>query len=234
MRSYPVTHYAKFMIMKHEFWHERWGKKEIGFHQGEINPHLQRYWQQLNLPKGAHVFVPLCGKSRDMLWLQSRGYSVVGVEVSPVGVEAFFNENNLQATQRQSGNLTKWKCNSIEILCGDFFDLRPSDLKEITAIYDRASLVALPPEMRKQYSTHLFSVLPKDTRILLLTFEYKQEEMQGPPFAVKEEEVRALYNAHFDIEKLYEKDAMSDFPRFKERGLKDLVEKVYLLKTSKN
>ena len=53
--------------MKHDFWHERWLRDEIGFHQQAFNTHLQEFWRSLGLPSDAGVFVPLCGKTLDLL-----------------------------------------------------------------------------------------------------------------------------------------------------------------------
>ena len=220
--------------MNSEFWHERWEKNEIGFHQENINASLQKYWQSLNLDDNERVFVPLCGKSRDLLWIQSRGHPVLGVEISPLGVETFFKENNLQASSVSDGKFIRWKCGTLEILCGDFFDLRASHLEGIAGVYDRASLVALPPEMREQYVKHFVSILPQDIRVLLLTLGYQQKKMQGPPFSVNEEEVNNLYGNNFKIMKLQEQEVLKDFPRFKERGLTNLTEKVFLLSMSGN
>ena len=89
--------------MKAEFWLERWQRNEIGFHQGEINAHLQDYWDRVGLKEGGEVFVPLCGKSNDMLWLRAQGHRVLGVELSPLAVEAFFVENQLKPEVRSIG-----------------------------------------------------------------------------------------------------------------------------------
>lgn len=216
--------------MDSEFWHERWKKNEIGFHQENINAYLKQFSQKLHIRNGQRIFVPLCGKSRDMLWLQSQGYSVIGTELSPLAVEAFFNENGLQATQTAKGKLTRWQSGTIEVLCGDFFDVHSSDLNGVTGVYDRASLIALPPEIRECYARHLISMLPpQDARILLITMEYPKEEMQGPPFTVTEKEVKKLYGLDFQIEKLLEQGGLENDPYFKERGLTRLTEKAYLL-----
>ncbi|HJP19014.1 MAG: thiopurine S-methyltransferase [Gammaproteobacteria bacterium] len=266
--------------MDPEFWHERWKKNEIGFHQEDINGPLQKYWQSLKLDDNERVFVPLCGKSRDLLWIQSRGHPVLGVELSPLGVETFFKENRLQASSISDDKFIRWKCGTLDVLCGDFFDLRPSHLEGVAGVYDRASLVALPPEMREQYAKHFVSVLPQSgqgtatkwatarstykncakrcisrskgenqtatkktqsykfavqgIRVLLLTLEYQQREMQGPPFSVSEKEVNNLYGNNFKIVKLQEQEVSKDFPRFKERGLTSLTEKVFLLSMPEN
>ncbi|MEW6647593.1 MAG: thiopurine S-methyltransferase [Pseudomonadota bacterium] len=215
--------------MKAEFWLERWQRNEIGFHQEEINAHLQDYWGSLQLPAGAEVFVPLCGKSRDMLWLRAQGYRVLGVELSPLAVEDFFLENELKPQVRSHGAFDSWSCDGVTLLCGDFFELEPADLKGIAAVYDRASLVALPPEMRTEYARHLHKVLPARVPMLLVTMDYAQAEMDGPPFSVSAAEVQRLYAGHYDIARLYTHDVLSENARFRERGLTRLDEVVFHL-----
>jgi thiopurine S-methyltransferase len=215
--------------MKAEFWLERWQRNEIGFHQGEINAHLQEYWSGLHLPEEGGVFVPLCGKSSDMLWLRAQGHRVLGVELSPLAVEDFFLENELKPQVRSHGAFDSWSCDGVTLLCGDFFDLEPADLKGVASVYDRASLVALPPEMREHYAQHLQRILPAQVPMLLVTMDYVQQEMSGPPFAVSEAEVCGLYGVHYAIERLYTLDVLAENPRFRERGLTRLDEVVYRL-----
>lgn len=185
--------------MKKEFWLERWERAEIGFHQDEINPYLLRYAQTLGLAQGGEVFVPLCGKSLDMVWLRQQGCTVLGVELSSIAVRDFFRENGLAPAHTNSGKFECCEAEGIRILCGDFFDLSKADMTNVNVVYDRASLVALPPEMRESYARHLAEVLPPATKILLVTFDYPQAEMQGPPFAVSVNEVDALYGKHAEI-----------------------------------
>jgi thiopurine S-methyltransferase len=215
--------------MEKNFWHERWQRQEIGFHQNEINTYLIRHWQALHPARGAQVFVPLCGKSRDMLWLREQGHPVLGVELSAIAVQAFFTENGCQPSRASCGNLERYEADGIRILCGDFFDLTKDDLKDVGAVYDRASLVALPPEMRARYVRHLLDILPPTTQMLLLTFDYQQPEMSGPPFAVSVGEVEALYRGRAKISLLAQLDALDSNPRFRERGLSRLQENVFLL-----
>ena len=218
--------------MKRDFWLERWQRQEIGFHQDEVNSHLIRYWNALNPEPGGEVFVPLCGKSRDMLWLHQQGHPVLGVELSPVAVEAFFAENGYTPDMSSSGNFDRCEADGIRILCGDFFDLSAADLAGVDTVYDRASLVALPPEMRAQYANHLLDILPAGTRILLITFEYDQTAMAGPPFAVTPEEVHALFGQRAQVEKLETLNILEDTPRFKARGLTRLHENIFTVTQS--
>lgn len=215
--------------MKKEFWLERWEREETGFHQNETNPYLHQYWQELHLANGSEVFVPLCGKSLDMLWLRKQGHPVLGVELSALAVQAFFKENGYPPHHVTSGKFDRCEADGIRILCGDFFDLNKGDLAKVNAVYDRASLVALPPEMRERYANHLVNILPPRTQILLITFDYHQPEMPGPPFAVSVNEVGALYREHAEIRLLAQLDALAQNPRFKERGVNRLQENIFLL-----
>ncbi|HEV57568.1 MAG TPA: thiopurine S-methyltransferase [Phycisphaerales bacterium] len=215
--------------MNPEFWHERWEHGEIGFHQAAINPHLEQHWPRLNLPAQARVFVPLCGKSLDMLWLAGEGHRVVGVELSERAVEAFFRENDLLPEITDAGAFRRYAVDEIEILCGDFFDLDRRTLGPVEAVFDRASLVALPPAMRERYVAHMVGLLDPAAIVLLVTFDYPQAEMDGPPFAVTEAEVRHLYQADFDVQPLAAVDILAEHPRFHERGLTRLDEVVFVL-----
>ena len=215
--------------MKKDFWLERWERKETGFHQNEINPYLRQYWQDLHLASDSAVFVPLCGKSNDLLWLRKQGHPVLGIELSAIAAQAFFDENGYTPHRAASGKFDCYEVDGIRILCGDFFDLRKSDLAEVGAVYDRASLVALPPDMRERYVRHLVSILPSATQILLITFDYPQPEMPGPPFAVSRGEVEALYRACAEVRQLAQLDVLAQNPRFQERGLSRLQENIFLL-----
>ncbi len=215
--------------MKKEFWLERWERAEIGFHQDAVNPYLLQYWPELQAAQGSEVFVPLCGKSLDMLWLRQQGHAVLGVELSPIAVRDFFAENGLALTHARAGQFDRCEAEGIRILCGDFFELSKQDMTQVSAVYDRASLVALPPQMRERYARHLAEILPSGTQVLLVTFDYPQAEMQGPPFAVSAAEVHSLYGPFADIRLLAQADVLEQNPRFKQRGVSRMEENVFLL-----
>ncbi len=215
--------------MDRTFWHERWQHNEIGFHQQEFNAHLQDFWGQLAAPAGGLVFVPLCGKSRDLLWLRARDSRVLGVELSPIAVHDFFAENALTPQVTRQGVFDRYEADGLAILCGDFFDLTPEVMQGVAGVYDRASLIALPPELRPRYAGHSAAILPAAANTLLVTMEYPQNEMNGPPFSVREDEVRRLYEKRYTVTCLYSKDILAENPRFRERGLSALAEKVYWL-----
>jgi thiopurine S-methyltransferase len=175
------------------------------------------------------VFVPLCGKSLDMVWLRSQGNHVLGVELSPIAVQDFFVEQGMQAQRVSGGGFDNYIAQGYCLACGDFFELRKEDMAKVSAVYDRASLVALPPEMRERYASHLADILPRGTQILLVTFDYPQAEMQGPPFAVSVREVEALYGKYAEIQLLAQEDALGQNPRFKQRSVSRMEENIFLL-----
>ncbi|HQU15851.1 MAG: thiopurine S-methyltransferase [Chromatiales bacterium 21-64-14] len=215
--------------MEPEFWRQRWRDQQTGFHLDQVNPQLVRYAPELALAPGATVFVPLCGKSLDVQWFAQQGHAALGVELSPLAVETFFDERGLRPVRRVQGRFELWEHPPIRILCGDFFDLEPGDLNGVSAFYDRASLIALPPAMRERYGAHLTRLLPAPARGLLITLDYNPAELDGPPFPVRDAEVHALYRDRFTVRQLDARDALADNPRFRERGLSRMEERVYLL-----
>jgi len=216
-------------LMQHEFWLERWKQNQIGFHQQEVNPHLQHYWPRFPASQGDKIFVPLCGKSNDLLWLLGMGYHVVGVELSPLAVESFFSENDLKTKIKRKGNFWVSEINGLQIFCGDFFALQPADLGHVKVVYDRAALVALPVDMRIKYVSSLSALLSTNTQILLIAFDYPQHEMQGPPFSVPGEEVERLFGSWCDLELLGSTDVLEQETSFRERGLTSMAEQTYRL-----
>lgn len=215
--------------MESNFWLERWQQGQIGFHQEQVNSYLIQNWPKLGAAKGDKILVPLCGKSKDMLWLHRQGLAVSGVELSDIAVKSFFEENRLTAKQEKHGAFSRWHAPGYSLLCGDFFALTAADIQDHRFVYDRASLIALPPPMRQKYAKHLGELLSLGTKVLLVTMEYAQQEMNGPPFSVQEHEVRELYSLLFTIEKVGQVDVLSANPHFRERGLSELMETTYVM-----
>ena len=216
--------------MHPDFWHERWQNRQIGFHRDEAHPYLTQFWPTLGIAPGSRVFVPLCGKSNDLLWLRAQGHEVVGVEVSPIAVREFFEANRLTPSISTVDSFQLYECDGIRLYCGDFFALTASRLTGVSAVYDRAALVALPPDMRGYYARHLLQLLPVGVKTLLVAFENPQHEMPGPPFNVDAEEIAALFGAQCDIKLLLEADILAQEPRFRDKGVTQLKEAVYILR----
>lgn len=215
--------------MHHEFWQARWSRNEIGFHLAEVNPFLLRHWSALALAAGSRVLVPLCGKSLDLLWLAQQGYPVRGVELAEQAVTDFFAELGREPRVEQRGALRRYSDGDIEILQGDFFALGAADVADCRGLYDRAALIALPPEMRVAYARHLAAILPARVDGLLVTLEYAQQQMSGPPFAVLAQEVRERF-AGWQVDELERLDVLAQNRRFADRGVQHLEEVAFRLR----
>ena len=216
--------------MQPDFWHQRWAGNQIGFHQGQVTPLLERHWDAIETPPGSRVFVPLCGKSLDMPWLASKGHRVLGVELSQLAVDQFFDELRIEPEIRESRYGRHHVAGDIEVIVGDVFDLDAGALQDCAALFDRAALIALPPDLRERYVRETHGALPAGCRGLLVTLEYPQHEKDGPPFSVEEREVDALYSPTWSVDRLERKDILASQPGFVEEGVTDLHTTAYRLR----
>lgn len=191
--------------MEHHFWHTKWGKNEIGFHEPEGNAHLVKYAHVLLEHDSPRVFVPLCGKTKDIAWLLSKECDVVGAELSELAVQQLFEELGVVPTITKTRHHLRYEHANLVVFVGDIFNLQSDDIGLITGIYDRAALVALPEQMRNQYSTHL-SNITHNAPMLIVSFEYNQSEMAGPPFSVSQQTVKSLYSKTYTVNVLEQSD----------------------------
>jgi thiopurine S-methyltransferase len=214
--------------MHQDFWQARWASNQIGFHLMEVNPQLVRHQDVLS---GARrVLVPLCGKSLDLAWLAGLGYAVQGVELAERAVIDFFREQQIEPGIREQDGFRIYSAGALELWCGDFFDLQAQHLAGCGGFYDRAALIALPPAMRQRYAEHVAHILPSGCRGLLVSLDYPQAQMNGPPFAVPEQEIRELYGAGWELECLAREYARERSWRFLTSPLDYLEESVYRLR----
>jgi thiopurine S-methyltransferase len=213
--------------MEQEFWLERWQRDQLGWHLDDTNVLLRKHWQELGITRGSAVFVPLCGKSLDMRYLESLGHTVAGIELSEKAIKAYFEEGGEKPERSEQFYLTRYKGPKTTIYHGDFFDISAPDILGVRAVYDRGALVALPPGLREQYADHMQRVIPEHAHILLLTLEYEQSLVPGPPHSVPEEEVHALYGARCRISTLERLTTDRMPPHFTAAGITSGVEAVY-------
>jgi thiopurine S-methyltransferase len=202
-----------------EPWIERWKEGRIGWHEPDGNASLQRHWRGT----GLRVIVPLCGKTPDLLWLEERGNTVTGVELSEIAAKAFFEENGIAYT-RHEGAMPVYAANErrIAIHCGDFFEFREAGFD---ACYDRGSLIALPADVRPDYVRHLDSLTGPDIVRLLITLDYDESIAKGPPFCVNAEEVRGYWPSLELVDRF--DDIANGPPKFLEAGLAEMYECVW-------
>lgn len=182
-------------------WLQLWRNQDIAFHQLAVNQLLERFWADNASVATGTVFVPLCGKSLDMLWLAEQGYDVVGVELSPVAVKAFFEECGLEVSRERLQQFTLWTSSNIRIFCGDYFALQAADLGHIDRVYDRAALTALPAELRADYVSQMKTIISDSADIFLLTIEDCETEMMLD--GVIDQEINALYSNCFTVSLAY-------------------------------
>jgi len=184
--------------MDASFWQERWQRNEIAFHQSKPNTLLVKYLGDLALPRGSRVFVPLCGKTLDILWLLSQSYRVAGAELSKIAVMQLFAELGVKPGIETVGKMSRYSAPNVDIFLGDIFNLSKIDLGCVDATYDRAALVALPEPMRPRYTAHLMDITDRAPQFLI-TYTYDQLLADGPPFSVSNQEVARHYQGSYDL-----------------------------------
>lgn len=184
--------------MDADFWHQRWRAGDIGFHLDAPNPALTAHFPGVARPPG-RIFLPLCGKTRDIHWLLGRGYAVAGAELSSLAIDQLFAELGVASEDTTLGPLVRRTAANLTIFVGDIFALDRGTLGPVNAVYDRAALVALPAEMRARYVPHVAAITGGVPQ-LLVTFDYDTAIADGPPFSVAPEEVRELYGRDYAID----------------------------------
>lgn len=215
--------------MKAEFWLSKWQNNEIGFHLPRPHPWLVNAWPQIQQQFASKtVFVPLCGKTFDIDFLLQQGQNVIGCELSEqAAIEVFYRlgiEPNIMPWQ---GGFC-YQSPRLSIYVGDFFLLSSSELPPIDLTYDRAAIIALPEDMRVKYAQHLVEITNCAPQCLI-TLEYDQAIMAGPPFSVDEKEVQAHYAKQYEISCVHSADILEHEPKFKQNGLPTLIQGLYLL-----
>ncbi len=187
--------------MQAEFWHQRWQENQIGFHLPAPHTLLSECLTATPLPTSSTVFVPLCGKTLDIAYLLACGYQVRAIELSEIAVKQLFTALGVQATVKEQGGLLQYTADKLVIYVGDVFDLTKLRLGRVDWIYDRAALVALPEKMREQYTSHLQQITEAAPQ-LLITIEYAQEQLSGPPFSIDANLVKRYYQSAYDCQLL--------------------------------
>mmetsp|Transcript_74826 Transcript_74826/g.200606 ORF Transcript_74826/g.200606 Transcript_74826/m.200606 type:complete len:310 (-) Transcript_74826:305-1234(-) len=229
-----------------EPWEQRWIGGEIGFHMEDVNYCLLQFFRQLlddsisapEFPK--RILVPLCGKTVDMAFMQSRGHKVTGIDGVRLAAEQYITEQGMkviQTTKQDGFEVLELQHGNghtsfpMRFVVGDFFRIRPSVIGTFEACWDRGSLVAIDPPSRKEYVAAITAVLEKGARILLVVVEHPpmQGGKLGPPFTVTGEEVEALYGKDYQIELLQREDRMGVEPRWRQAGCDYYNEVTYLL-----
>ena len=203
-------------------WHERWMSQQTGWHRAVYNDLLLKHWPSIHAPPSSHVLVPLCGKTLDMEWLAQQGHEVTGLELVRRPVEAFFEQRGLMPEKDDLGDVVRYSASPFVLVQGDMFKVQPEHV-QADAWYDRAAMVALPPSMRPAYVRHLQLLTKSGAVGLLISFSYPENELQGPPYSLSDDEVENLFSHHFELECL-ERINLEDE---RDRGLSSSHSSVY-------
>jgi thiopurine S-methyltransferase len=221
------------------FWGERWRTGQIGFHEGVANALLTAHHDAI---ADAHrVYVPLCGKAFDLMWLRERGHDVAGVELVPEALEQLWHDTNLVPLSTPRGAFTWHHVEGdaargqgrLDLLCGDALAVDAPLFAAVAggladAIYDRAALVALHPAQRTAYLASWLRVLRPGGRVLLITFSYDQTKIEGPPWSVDESIAHALFDDAFVVQTLsVQQEPLG--PKFVAAGVTSLQQSCLLL-----
>ncbi len=207
------------------YWCRRWEEGRTGWHRDEVNPKLVRHHGRLTGGQATRVFVPLCGRSLDVGWLHEQGHEVIGIDAAEPAVRGLFAR---PPAERRDGALTFLHDGRLHVACGDFFALRPEQVGPVACVYDRGSLVALPPPLHERYARHLARFLAPGGRVLLIGLSFDDSRVTGPPFSVPEARVRELF-PDFEVEILERDGAAEPSPPFREAGVATMEEATYLL-----
>lgn len=178
--------------MEADFWHDCWQRNALGFHQQSVHPFITEYLSPLLTCQAQQVFVPLCGKSLDMVWLAQR-LKVIGAELSAIACADFFKEQKLAYQQQSHGQFNRYWFDNISLYQGDFWQLSAKDLGTINWIYDRAALIALPPSQQQPYVEHLMTFISASTTLCLISLEFDPEQLKGPPFPIFTDDLKKLF-----------------------------------------
>lgn len=221
-----------------QYWIDRWQEGRTGFHRDAPHPWLREFGAEVGVQPGARVLVPLSGKSLDLLWIEQQGGQVAAIELAEQAVESFHRENSRTFERSAIQGRPRYLSGSILTLVDDIFDVSPESLSPegsaqnssgpFDLIYDRAALIALDPPTRQRYAAHIARFLAPQGKILLVTADYEQSEMAGPPFSVPDSEVQALF-PDFHHEPKAEQNLLVQEERWRERGLSRMAERCAVL-----
>jgi thiopurine S-methyltransferase len=82
--------------------------------------------------------------------------------------------------------------------------------------------------MRKAYMEKLLRGLPHSTKWLLVTFEYDEARMQGPPFSVCQNEV-GEYFKKYNVCLVNKEEMIGSMPKAQSLGLSSIHQCVYVI-----
>ncbi|OLR93249.1 class I SAM-dependent methyltransferase [Actinokineospora bangkokensis] len=212
--------------MEPDFWFDSWreGGTKTSFHLPKVHPHA-RWLAETGLLRDARVLVPLCGKSVDLLFFAEHAREVVGVELVADAVDQFFSENGLDPVREAPGVL---RAGNVVMRNQDLFELTAEEVGQADVVFDRASLIAFPADMRERYVESVARLLRPGAAWFLNTLEYAPL-LPTPPFSVGLAEVRERFGASFAVEQVFA-EPKPEHRMVEKFGLTSFQENGYLLR----
>jgi thiopurine S-methyltransferase len=187
------------LLGHNNFWLNKWTSNAMGFHEDCIHPLLKKYWSATFSTTHRNVLVPLCGKSKDLLYLRTQGHNVLGIEISEIAITAFFTENKLKYERTQESNHAIFHAEGLTIYCADMLNFPQIILPKIDMVYDRAALIALSYQQRRTYSGWLTEAMETGCKSLVITLTYDESKFSPPPYLVNSMELSTLYQDNWNI-----------------------------------
>ena len=213
--------------MESQFWLDRWEADQIGFHEAEGNSKLPQFWSTQN--KGQQeICVPLCGKTLDLRYLSNFGH-VTGFELSPIAIRDFFREWSVTPVESDRFGLRCLSARGVSLIEADFLALPTAFYESFTHIYDRAAMIALPPRLRGSYTQQIHRLLARGGEALVLTIEYPNGEIPGPPFSIDPIEIERFYRDGFEIAHLETENIWRSDSRLVQEGITALSSHIFRL-----
>lgn len=188
-----------------EDWQKLWQDGIFPWHKESVNPKLEKHWKILMQaagkedPSQCRFFVPLCGKSKDMLFLRDQGFQVIGCEGVQQACHDFFTESQIEFELKNQSHFVA-KDGKLTIICGDFFKLKPQDLGgQVDCIWDRGSLVAIPVDRRHEYAQVMSSLVNESFGYLLASIERPVDPPGAMPHSLSYDNVKELYGQKHSV-----------------------------------
>ena len=166
------------------FWESRYKDGEIGWDLGAETPVFSAIAEKL---KPGKICILGCGNGYDAIAFSKKGFSVTAVD---------FAETPIYNLETNARSLSL----SIETIKKDIFDLIPVYSSQFDYIIEQTCFCAIDPLKRKQYSNLVHDLLKVGGKLIGLWMPLDKDIMDGgPPFGVKENEIKKLFSNKWKI-----------------------------------
>ena len=171
---------------------QRWdtpyhGDRRPGWDTGRVAPELKKLVEKEPAGRGRAVVLG-CGTGTNAIYLASKGFDVIGVDVAPTALALAGRKAD------EAGVKVRWVLADVLALP----ELEPADL-----VFDRGCYHHVRQYNAAGYVKSVQRLSRPGTRLLLLAGSANEPRRQGPP-KIKEEEIRGDFSGLFTFEWLRE------------------------------